>query len=161
MTTDKELRKQFSNAIYEECDKKKFILLTDNLIENKPDNRKEKLTKYKNYITKHWISIINMKNCDIKSSMESHISHCVAEHFGSRPKGYSSNKIENYLKLQEAKLNNINILDLYLKSTYKNEDFVYNEKEIKYSFFDKSISYLPVRASNNPISIVVHKLAKV
>lgn len=159
MTTDKELRKLFEKVIYEECDKKKFILLADNLIESKPDNRKEKLTDYKNYITKHWTSIINMKHCDIKSSMESHISHCVAEHFGSRPKGYSKNIIERYLKLQEAKLNGINILDLYLKSSYNDEAFVYNEKEINYSLFDKSISYLPVYTSKDPISMLLHNVA--
>ena len=159
MTTDKELRKQFEKAIYEECDKKKFVLLADTLIESKPDKRKEKLNEYKNYITKHWTSIINMKNCDIKSSMESHISHCVAEHFGSRPKGYSKDRIQNYLKLQEAKLNGINILDLYLKSSYNDENFEYNEKEINYSLFDKSISYLPICTSKNPISTLLHKVA--
>ena len=159
MTKDKELRKLFIDTIYEERNKKKFILLADNLIESKPDERKEKLTNYKNYITRHWTSIINMKDCDIKSSMESHISHYVAEHFGSRPKGYSEDRIENYLKLQQAKLNGINILDLYLKSSYKNEEFVYNEKEINYSLFDKSISYLPVCSSKNPISILLHKVA--
>ena len=159
MTKDKELRKLFIDTIYEERNKKKFILLADNLIESKPDERKEKLTNYKNYITRHWTSVINMKDCDIKSSMESHISHYVAEHFGSRPKGYSEDRIENYLKLQQAKLNGINILDLYLKSSYKNEEFVYNEKEINYSLFDKSISYLPVCSSKNPISILLHKVA--
>lgn len=159
MTTDKELRQLFEDAIYKECDKKKFILLADNLIENKPDKRKEKIAEYKNYITKHWTSIINMKYCDIKSSMESHISHCVAEHFGSRPKGYSKDRIESHLKLQEANLNGINILDLYLKSSYKDESFIYNEKEINYSLFDKSISYLPVCSSKNPISILLHSVA--
>ena len=159
MTTDKELRKLFVKAIYEECNKKKFISLADDLIKNKPDNRKEKLTEYKDYITKHWTSIINMKNCDIKSSMESHISHCVAEHFGSRPKGYSKDNIEHYLKLQEAKLNGINILDLYLKSSCNDNDFIYNEKEINFSLFDKSISYLPVCSSKNPTSILLHNIA--
>lgn len=46
-----------------------------------------------------------MTTCNIKFSMESHISHCVAEHFGSRPKGYSKNRIKNYLKLKEYKQN--------------------------------------------------------
>lgn len=56
-----------------------------------------------------------MKNCKCKSSIESHISHCVAEHFESRPKRYSKNTISKYLKLQEYFLNGINIYDLYLK----------------------------------------------
>lgn len=159
MTTDKDLRAQFINSIYEETNKEKFILLADKLIESKPDSRKEKLTEYKNYIIKHWTSIVNMKSCEIKSSMESHISHCVADHFGSRPKGYSSSRIEKYLKLQEYKLNGINILDLYFNSSYKDDDFTYNEKEINFSLFDKSISYLPVCTSKNPISILLHKIA--
>lgn len=159
MTTNKELRKQFIESIYTNIDKQKFIRLTEELIDNKPDDRKDKLTEYKNYILKHWNSIINMKNCDIKSSMESHISHCVAEHFGSRPKGYSINRIEKYLKLQEAKLNGVNILDLYLKSTYNNKNFIYNEKEIDYSVFNKSISNLPIYTSKNPISIILHSIA--
>lgn len=32
---------------------------------------------------------------EIKSSMESHIFHCVAQHFGSRPKGYSKKELKN------------------------------------------------------------------
>ena len=74
--------------------------------------------------------------------MESHISHCLAEHFGSRSKGYSKNTISKYLKLHEYFLNGINIYDLYLK-TYNKEDYVYNEKELNFSMFDKSNSNLP------------------
>ena len=67
-----------------------------------------------------------MKYSDIKSSMEGHISHCIASKFGSRPKAYSDKNCYTYLKLQEASLNNINILDYYLKSCYSNEDYIYN-----------------------------------
>ena len=83
-----------------------------------------------------------MKNCECKSSMESHISHCLAEQFGSRPKGYSRNTISKYLKLHEYFLNGINIYDLYLK-TYNNNNYVYNEKELNFSLFDKLNSNLP------------------
>ena len=158
MTSDEELRKKFCEIIYNDTDKSKFIQLSDDLIEAKP-HRKAKLEEYKNYILKHWKSIINMKNCDIKSSMESHISHCVAEQFGSRPKGYSKNKIESYLKLREYKLNGINILDLYLKSSYQDSDFIYNEKEIDFSIFDKSTSLLPVVSSKYSSSLILHNIA--
>ena len=143
MTTDKELRKLFEKVIYEDCDKKKFGQLANELIESKPDNRKERLIDYKNYITKHWKSIINMKYCEVKSSMESHISHCIAEQFGSRPKAYSKEKVSKYLKLQEYFLNGINIYDLYLK-TYNNEDYVYNEKELNFNIFEQSSSNVPI-----------------
>ena len=75
--------------------------------------------------------------------MESHISHCIAEQFASRPKGYSKNNISKYLKLHEYYLNGINIYDLYFK-TYNNKNYTYNEKELNFSIFDKSNSNLPI-----------------
>ncbi len=158
ITHDDELRKSFVDVIYNQQDKKKFIEMMDDLITEKP-KRKDKLTEYKNYITKHWKGILNMKTCDVGSSMEAHISHCIAEHFGSRPKGYSKDRIEKYLKQQEYRLNGINILDLFYKSCYQDEDFVYNEKEVNFSIFDKNTSLLPVCSSNNPISLLMHNIA--
>lgn len=79
----------------------------DEIIKSKDkQSRKEKITEYKKYIIKHWKGIISMKHSDIKSSMEAHISHCIASKFGSRPKAYSDNYCYTYLKLQEAYLNN-------------------------------------------------------
>lgn len=158
ITHDDELRKSFIDVIYNEKDKNKFVDIMDKLINDKP-KRKDKLTEYKNYITKHWKGILNMKTCDVGSSMEAHISHCVAEHFGSRPKGYSKDRIEKYLKQQEYRLNGINILDLFFKSCYQDEDFVYNEKEVNFSIFDKNTSLLPVCSSTNPISLLMHNIA--
>ena len=90
--------------------------------------------------------------------MESHISHCVAEHFGSRPKGYSKTRIEKYLKLEEYKQNGINILDLILKC-FSNDNYIYNQKEASFSIFDQDTSLLPTYNTKNPISIILHKLA--
>ena len=132
----------------------------DKIIESKEkQSRKEKITEYKNYILKHWKGIIAMKYSDIKSSMESHISHCIASKFGSRPKAYSNKYIQGYLKLQEAFLNEINILDLYLKSQYEDENFKYNEKEVNFQMFDKSTSNLPLVRSSNPPSIELNRIA--
>lgn len=158
ITHDDELRKLLVNVIYNEQNKKKFIDMIDKLISEKP-KRKDKLSEYKNYIIKHWKGILNMKTCDVGSSMEAHISHCVAEHFGSRPKGYSKNRIEKYLKQQEYKLNGINILDLFFKSCIQKEDYNYNEKEVNFSMFDKNTSKLPVCSSNNPVSILLNNIA--
>ena len=160
MTNNEELRNKLINVIYNEKDKNKFRNIVNKLIEEKP-NRIDKINEYKDYIIKHWNSILNMSTCEIKSSMESHISHCVAEHFGSRPKGYSKDRIENYLKLEECKQNGINILDLILKliGKKKGEIYKYNEKEVNFAMFNKNTSLLPTYATINPISIVLNKIA--
>lgn len=158
ITTDSDLRDKLIKLIYEDKNKNEFIKVMNQIIESKP-KRKEKLEDYKNYIVKHWKSILNMSSCSIKSSMESHISHCVAEHFGSRPKGFSKDRIENYLKLEEYKQNGINILDIVLKCFSNDEGFTYNEKEVSFSMFDKDTSLLPICTSKNPVSIILNKLA--
>ena len=83
--------------------------------EAKKDNEKrlKKLIEYENYIINHWNKIQNMFKSECRSSMESHISHCIASHFSSRPKAYSKTNIEKLLKLQEAKLNGIGRNDLW------------------------------------------------
>lgn len=126
---------------------------------NDKQSRKDKITEYKNYIIKHWKGIIAMKYSDIKSSMESHISHCIASKFGSRPKAYSDHYIQTYLKLQEASVNGINILDYYLKCYNSDDNFKYNEKEVEFSLFDSSTSNLPVCTSQNPTSKILSRIA--
>ena len=160
ITSNEEIRNELTSTIYTEQDKDKFKQIIDKVIEEKP-NRKDKITSYKDYIIKHWTSILNMSTCDVKSSMESHISHCVVEHFGSRPKGYSKDRIEKYLKLEECKQNGINILDLILKliGKDKDSDYKYNEKEVNFTIFDKSTSLLPVCTTSNPISLLLNRIA--
>lgn len=156
-TRSKDNRKQLIQMIYEEQDKKKFIKFADEIIE-KAQNKSKK-EQYKNYILNHWKAILNMKNREVKSSMESHISHCVASIFGSRPKGYARKRIEKYIKLQEFKLNGINIMDLYLKSYNKKDNFTYNKEEVSYSLFEHNTSFIPTRCSSNPISVLLNNLA--
>ena len=94
--------------------------------------------------------------------MESHISHCVAATFGSRPKGYSKKLIQKYIKLEEYKQNGINIMDLYLCSYNLNDniDFVYNQKEVSLSSFErKTSSNIPVKSTTNPIGNLLGKIA--
>lgn len=64
---DKEKRKELSTTIYLERDKKKFIKLADEIMNN--SNNKDKKKKYKNYIIKHWKGILNMVDREIHSSM--------------------------------------------------------------------------------------------
>lgn len=96
---------------------------------------------------------------EIHSSMESHISHCIASKFGSRPKGFSRLRIEKYIKLEEYKQNGINIMDLYLNS-YNKKDFIYNKEDVLFSLFENNISSnIPIKTSNNPVSISLNKIA--
>ena len=97
----------------------------DKLIESKTkESRKQKTEGYKNYILNHWKGIQNMKNSLCKSSIEAHIEHCIASTFSNVPKSYSSNNIEQYLKLHEMFLNGVNILDYCLQSYNSDDDYV-------------------------------------
>ena len=160
LVRNQEKRDELVKIIYEEEDKKKFKKVTDEIIAK--SKNKEKKEKYQNYVLKHWKSILNMKERECKSSMESHISHCVASKFGSRPKGFSKKRLEKYLKLQEYQENGINILDLYLRS-YKNkkeDNYVYHQDNISISINEHNYSsILPCKSSSNPISNVLNNIA--
>ena len=159
MTHSKEKRENIIKAIYEDKNKDDFIKLADEIIDNAKNKDKKK--QYKNYILNHWQTILNMKEREIRSSMESHISHYVAAHFGSRPKGYSRKRLESYIKLEENKINGINILDLYLKSYDKTakDNYIYNKKEVSFQSFENNTSILPTKTTLNPISIVLTSIA--
>ena len=162
-TTDKELRIKIANIIYENEDKEEFIKEMDKLIEEKKtEERKQKVTEYKNYILNHWIGIINMKYSMCKSSMEAHIQHCIASSFSEVPKAYSRSTIQINLKLQEMYLNGIDIIEYYLKTYNSEDDYIYNnddEKKVNFSLFEKSTSNIPVASSCNPVSLVLHNIA--
>lgn len=145
ITTNKEYRKSL-NQFIDEDEKKEFKELMSTIKEEKKDNSKRlsKLEEYENYIIKNWNKIKNMANSECKSSMESHISHCVASYFSARPKAYSRTNIESLLKLQEAKINGINIKQLYLKSYKNTEQETYNQKELDFSMFEPSSSNIPI-----------------
>ena len=163
ITKNKEYRDILNKAI--DDDNKKGFKKTMTTIKKEKegnDERIKKLTQYEDYILKHWKKIKNMAKSIYKTSMESHISHCVANYFGSRPKAFSINNIEKYLKLQEYKLNGINIMALYLK-TYKNEEVIeYKKEELNFSIFEKSSSSnIPIIESGltSPTYDSLHNLA--
>ena len=146
ITTNEETRKELNKCV-DENNKKDFINKMKLIKEEKKDNEKrlKKLNEYENYIINHWNKIQNMFKSECRSSMESHISHCIASHFSSRPKAYSRTNIEKLLKLQEAKINGVNIQSLYLKS-YKNIEIIELKKEeLNFSIFENNNS------SNIPI----------
>ena len=150
-TTDTELRLKIADIIYQKEDKKEFEKEMNKLIESKDkESRKQKITEYKKYILKHWKGIINMKHSLCKSSMEAHIEHCISSSFSEVPKAYSDKYIETYLKLQEMKLNNINILKYYLDTYNSKEEYVYNEEKVDLCLFNKSTSNMPILNSSSP-----------
>ena len=114
------------------------------IIENNP-NRKDTITKKLNYILNNYSSIKAMLELKIGSSMESHISHLIASFFSSRPKGFSTKRIKQYLKLNDYKNNNINIFKLYMQS-YKNTEIKKINEEIinNYTFGNNSNGNIPV-----------------
>lgn len=136
ITTNTDYR-ELLNSFIDHNNKKEFKKLIKLIKENNP-KRLTKLVEYENYILNNWKKIHNMFESECKSSMESHISHYIASYFSSRPKAYSRNTIENYLKLQEAKINGIDIKNLYLKSFKNTEIKTYSEKELNFSLFEKS-----------------------
>lgn len=120
-------------------DKKLFIKRAQEILENvKDESKKKKKQGYIDYITKHWDSILNMKDCPCGSSMESHISHCVAELFASRPKAYSEKNIENYLQIRALQQNDVNIYKFYLETYDKTDEYYENKHELDFSIFEKA-----------------------
>ncbi len=99
-----------------------FIDSVNTIIYNNP-KRKDIITKKLDYIINNYSSIKSMLDLYIGSSMESHISHLIASFFSSRPKGFSTKRIKQYLKLNDYKNNGINIFKLYMKS-YNNKDII-------------------------------------
>ncbi len=155
ITTNKDYRDSLNLSI-DEDKKKDFKELMDNIKEEKKENQKRlsKLEEYENYILKNWNKIKNMANSECKSSMESHISHYVASYFSARPKAYSRTNIETLLKLQEAKINGINIKQLYLKSYKNKKQETYNQKELNFSMFESSSSNIPILQSGHVNSLL-------
>lgn len=146
ITTNQDYRDKL-NEFIDSNDKKGFknfmLKIKD---EKKSDSKRlETLNKYENYIVKHWKKIQNMFASPCRSSMESHISHFVASYFSSRPKAYSDDTIEKLLKLQEYKLNGINLTNLYLTSYKNNEIITIKKEDLDFSIFESNSS------SNIPI----------
>lgn len=114
ITTDEDERKYLLH-IFKTKSKTYFQDAVTQIIAQNP-KRAETITKKLNYIINNYSAIKSMLELNIGSSMESHISHLIASFFASRPKGYSSKRIKQYLKLNDYKNNGINIFKLYIQS---------------------------------------------
>ena len=148
ITTDENQRRLLKQYI-EEDNKKDFLTLINEIEKNKSDKRKATIEGYKMYLIKYWKAFRNMLNSNIRSSMESHISHNVAKYFSYEPKAYSRRRIQKLIKLQEYKANGINILNLYLKSHNKEERITIKKEELDFSIFEKNSSNLPILYNND------------
>lgn len=137
ITTDKDERIHLIDTLLN-ASKKNFINSVHQIIELNP-SREQIITQKLNYILNNYHAIKLMYNSNIGSSMESHISHCIASFFSSRPKGFSSKRIDNYIKLNNYKNNKTNIVSLYLLS-YKNNkrDKIKDKITFNYSAFDNN-----------------------
>ena len=97
-------------------DKKGFIAICNNLMENYPERIKT-ITTNAEYIIKRWAYIQNSKNpLFIGCPMESHISHDLAKVFSRDPKAYSIKTIPKHIQLRDLKLNGVSIKEIYLYS---------------------------------------------
>lgn len=94
--------------------KNDFNTLVEQFKDLNPD-RTETIENKQNYILNNWKERQTyLKNPYIKCSMESHISHIIADLFTSRPKAYSKNGLRKLLKLRLLKINKVDIKQLYL-----------------------------------------------
>ena len=115
MTSDKELRKKLLSS-FKNNSKKAFINCCNNIKISDP-SKSDAIDKNLNYIINNYKAVKDMIDFKIGSSMESHISHCIANFFASRPKGFSSININSYSNTEEVKIND-NDLDFNLFSPY-------------------------------------------
>ena len=95
--------------------KKDFNMLLQQFKDLFP-GRIETIESKQNYILNNWTERQTyLKNPHMKCSMESHISHLLADLFTARPKAYSEKGLRKLLKLRMLKVNKVNIKELYLK----------------------------------------------
>ena len=108
---------EVNNALLEYVNsnnKNDFNMLVEQFKDLNPD-RNETIENKQNYILNNWKERQTyLKNPYIKCSMESHISHILADLFTARPKAYSKNGLRKLLKLRLLKVNKVDIKQLYL-----------------------------------------------
>ena len=121
------------NALIEYIDsnnKKDFNMLVEQFKDLYPE-RLETIESKQNYILNNWKERQTyIKNPYIKCSMESHISHILADLFTARPKAYSKNGLRKLLKLRLLKINQVNIKELYFHQLINPNITISNNKEL-------------------------------
>lgn len=136
ITTNKNLNEY--NLLYEYVKSNNmddFNSLCESFIElNK--SRESIIREKMSYIINNWIYIQNTFHViKFKCSMESNISHVLADLFTSRPKAYSTFGLKSLLKLRLLKVNGEDIQKTYLKSLNEGK-----KKEITEDITNRNIS---------------------
>ena len=99
--------------------KDEFTRLANEFLELNMD-RKETIEAKRDYILNNWNARqIYQNNAYMRCSMESHISHILADIFTSPPKSYSKKGLKQLLKLRILKINGRNIKEEYLNTFRK------------------------------------------
>ena len=127
--TSDENERYYLKHIFKTKDKAYFQNAVAQISAQNP-NRNDIITKKLNYIINNYSAIKSMLDLDIGSSMESHISHLIASFFASRPKGFSTKRIKQYLKLNDYKNNGVNIFKLYIQSYNYTEEIILDENTV-------------------------------
>ena len=73
--------------------------------------------------------------------MESQISHNIADLFTSRPKAYSINMINKFMKIRLHYKNGNNLKELYLNNFNSNTTLTFNKDFLNFNIFDKTSYY--------------------
>ncbi len=160
ITSDKDERRYLLHIF--NIKPKQYFIDSVNTIINQNFKRKETISKKLIYIINNYSHIKSMLNLNIGSSMESHISHLIASFFSSRPKGFSTKRIKQYLKINDYKNNNFNLFNLYIMSYNNKETVTINENHLDFSIFDKdTINNVPVLTTGktSPEYTILHALA--
>lgn len=156
ITADDDERKYLKH-IFKNKSKSYFQDAVNQIIAHNP-KRTETITKKLNYIINNYSAIKSMLDLNIGSSMESHISHLISSMFASRPKGFSTKRIEQYLKLNDYKNNGINIFKLYIQSYNNDSTVTLNEDNIdSYTFANSKNGNLPI-LNNGKVSALYSTL---
>ena len=129
--------------------KKQFIFDVNELLKKYPEKEKT-INKNLDYIINNYTEIKDMIKNDIGSSMESHISHLIANTVASRPKGYSSKNIKKYLTINDFKNNNLNILNIYFQSYNNTTQININDDSINnFSLVNNKGTNIPIIDNGN------------
>lgn len=145
ITTDKKERTIIRDYL-KNNKKKSFIKLTNSILLKNPE-RSEKIGNNINYLLNNWTKIQNSKNkLFIGCPMEAHISHDMAKKFSRDPKAYSPDYITKHLKLNDCKLNNVDIYKLYIDSKIIKDEEI---DQLDLSIFENYHSNIPAFESNS------------
>ncbi len=110
--------------------KEEFINVVESLIYKDP-KREEAIKEKMNYILNNWEHIqTSYHDIKYKCSMESNISHALADLFTARPRAYSKKGLELLLNIRLLKINGYDLKKIYFESLKKEINFLSDQEII-------------------------------